>query len=115
VSEILVMIICITPLSRTSPLFSVCAKQRLDFFDKLNEMNFILKLVEVIVSPETKCYMDGVITPEQHSCSAAQVIQELIEKLSVEDTGVYLLLPLATTPVLLENLINCVVNTEGRD
>ncbi len=109
------MIICITPLSRTSPLFSICAKNRLDFFDKLNEMNFISKLIDVITSPATSCYMDGTIKPEQHSCCAAQVLHELVEKLSVEDTGVYLLLPLATTPMLIENLVHCIVNKSGRD
>ena len=59
--------------------------------------------------------MDGTIKPEQHSCCAAQVLHELVEKLSVEDTGVYLLLPLATTPMLIENLVHCIVNKSGRD
>jgi hypothetical protein len=66
----------------------------------------MLKLIEVIVNPHEYCYIHGYINAEQHSACATFVLQELVEKLSVEDTGELLLQPFGYTKKLLEHLID---------
>lgn len=106
VGESLAMLIALTPVSRTSQLYQLSSKNRWLFFEQLSQKNFMLSLVEIIVYPEEFCYVNGYINAEQHSSCATFVLQELVEKLSVEETGELLLQPFGYTTKLLEHLID---------
>ena len=106
VGESIAMLIALTPVSRMSQLFFLCSKNRWLFFEQLSQKNFMLTLVEIIVYPEEFCYINGYINAEQHSSCATFVLQELVEKLSVEETGELLLQPFGYTSQLLEHLID---------
>ena len=106
VGESIAMLIALTPVSRMSQLYQLSSKNRWIFFEQLSMTNFMLSLVEIIVFPEEFCYNSGYITSEQHSACATFVLQELVEKLSVEETGELLLQPFGYTPQLLENLMD---------
>ena len=106
VGESIAMLIALTPVSRMSQLFFLCSKNRWLFFEQLSQINFMLTLVEIIVYPEEFCYINGYINAEQHSSCATFVLQELVEKLSVEETGELLLQPFGYTSQLLEHLID---------
>jgi hypothetical protein len=88
VGESLSMLIALTPVSRISQLYQLSLKNRWMFFEQLSQKNFMLKLIEVIVNPHEYCYVNGYINAEQHSACATFVLQELVEKLSVEDAGI---------------------------
>ena len=68
-----------------------CSKHRWAFFEVLGNWLLLLKLTEVIVNPSKYCYVDNNVTEEDHASAAVQVIQDLVEKLSIEDTGEILL------------------------
>lgn len=112
VGDLLVVMVALTPISRSSPAYSMCAKQRWHFFTGLSEWIFMLRLAEIVVHPEEHCYCSDYITPEQHSAAAAQTLQDLVEKLSIEDLGEILLQPLGYTVELLEHLLNVSCNSE---
>ena len=106
VGESIAMLIALTPVSRMSQLFVLSGKNRWLFFEQLSQKNFMLTLVEIIVFPEEFCYVNGYINAEQHSSCASFVLQELVEKLSLEETGELLLQPFGYTQQLLEHLID---------
>ena len=106
VGESIAMLIALTPVSRMSQLFLLSSKNRWLFFEQLSQKSFMLTLVEIIVYPEEFCYISGYINAEQHSSCATFVLQELVEKLSVEETGELLLQPFGYTTQLLEYLID---------
>jgi hypothetical protein len=106
VGESIAMLIALTPVSRMSQLYQLSSKNRWLFFEQLSQKHFMLSLVEIIVFPEEFCYINGYINAEQHSACATFVLQELVEKLSVEETGELLLQPFGYTSKLLEHLID---------
>lgn len=118
------MIVALTPVPRMTQLYIMSSKNRWQFFEQLGQWVFMLHLTEIVTNPEAHCYIEGsgnagaegaggengalagMIDAEQHSNAAAQVLQELIEKLSLEDTGELLLQPLGYTPELMNHLID---------
>lgn len=110
VPDIFVCIITLAPIMRSSQLFTLCAKSRWTFFEQLSEWNMMLRIAEVVVRPKEFCVVTGDVTLEQHSSCAAQLLQELCEKLSLEETGEILLQPLGHTPEILDYLVFTGVN-----
>jgi hypothetical protein len=106
VCEMLVMLIALTPVPRTSQLFASCVKQRSAFLDKVSTFNLFLSIVKVMVDAETCCACDSYVTADQHSTASAQLLQDLIEKLSLEDTGEMCLQAFGQSPVLVELLVD---------
>jgi hypothetical protein len=110
VCELLVMLIALTPLPRTSPTFGACAKNRWTFLEEINKWNFMYNMAKVICDPESLCICDSYVCADQHSTAAAQLLQDLTEKLSLEDTGDLLLLPYGQNSALIDLLLDCVVD-----
>lgn len=106
IGELLVMIVALTPLSRVSPLYNSCTKNRWTFFEALSQWGCLKRLTDVIVRPELFCKVTNEVDAEEHSSAAAQVFQELVEKLSLEDIGEVLLQPLGFSSDLLDTLVN---------
>lgn len=90
VGDMLVMLVTLTPVPRGSSLYITCSKQRWTFFEDMSQWYLLLKIAEVVVQPSSNCIF-GVVDEEQHSAAAMQVLQEIVEKLSMEDTGEFLL------------------------
>ena len=105
VGETLSMLVALTPVSRVSQLYALSSKSRWMFFERLNRLQFMQQLIEVLIHPEERCYTAGPISAEQHASCATFVLQELVEKLSVEDIGELLLQPFGYTPKLLDGLV----------
>jgi hypothetical protein len=115
ISELIVMIVGLSPISRTSPLYTACEPYRLEFIKLLDEWNFLTKVVEIVISPEEKCYTGAYVDAESHSLYASQLFQECVEKLSLEEIGTVLLQPIAETPELLNMLVNCVSDPKAEE
>ena len=109
------MIIALTPISRMSQMYSSSLKNRWQFFEQMSQWIFMLKLTEVVVNPEDVCCCDSYVDAEMHSAAAAQVLQELVEKLSLEDTGELLLQPLGCTTSLLDHLVDAAIDTSAAE
>ena len=110
VSDIIIMLVSMTPIPKASPLFNATSKSRWIFFDILSQWIFFLKLSEIVVKPQEYCYIDTVAAFEQHSSAAAHVIQELVDKLSIEDSGEILLQPFGFVASLLYNFIDAAID-----
>jgi len=110
VPDIFVCIITLAPIARSSSLFSACAKSRWTFFEHLSEWTMILRIAEVVVRPKEFCCLKDGVSLEEHSSCAAQLLQELSEKLSLEETGEILLHPLGYTTEILDYLVFTGVN-----
>ena len=93
VNDMLVMLICLTPVPRNSQVYISCAKYRWNFFEELGKYLLLYKMTEVVVNPGASCKCDENISADDHSLAACQALHELVEKLSVEDTGEFLLQP----------------------
>mmetsp|Transcript_10398 Transcript_10398/g.15810 ORF Transcript_10398/g.15810 Transcript_10398/m.15810 type:complete len:763 (-) Transcript_10398:228-2516(-) len=106
VGDLIVILVALTPIPRTSPLYAVCSSSRWKFFEGLSKWIFMLRLANIIVAPATHCRVDEYVTPEQHCSAASQTLQELIEKLSIEDIGEILLQPLGYTISLLNSFMD---------
>lgn len=106
VGELFLTIVALTPVPRTSPQFTVCAKSRWAFFEQISQWNMLLRVVEAIARPQDVCYLSHSITEEQHAAAAVQLFQDLVEKLSLEDTGELLLQPIGYTTALLNHLLD---------
>lgn len=113
VCELLVMVIGLTPIARTSQLFIMSAKSRYSFFEELCGWNLMLQITNVVTAPDKCCQIDGSVTGEQHSCAATLLMQELVEKLSLEDSGELLLQPFGYTTELLDQLIDTAINNKA--
>ena len=105
VSDLVVVLVALTPIPRSSNLYSVAAKYRWKFFSDLSQWVFMRQLAIIVTDPEAHCECSEHISPEQHSTAAAQTLQELVEKLCIEDAGEILLQPLGYTEDLLDNLM----------
>lgn len=105
VPDIFVMIVALTPISRLSPLYSQSARSRWAFFEQISQWTMLLRVVEVVIAPSS-CFLGGYIDKDLHSAAACQLFQELVEKLSLEDTGELLLQPIGYTAALLDQLVS---------
>lgn len=114
VCEILVMLIALTPLARTSAIFQASAKQRWAFLEQLNNWNLFLRIAKVMVAPNM-CVCDSYVNGDQHSTAASQLLQDLVEKLSLEDTGELCLQTVGSTSALIDLLVDNVVSTQVND
>jgi hypothetical protein len=103
------MIVAFTPISRSSQLFIVSEKARWEFLQELNKWNLLLNLTNATVSPAQVCRCTNDISDDQHSTAACQLFQDLIEKVSLEDTGDLLLATLGQDSAILDKLVDAVV------
>lgn len=110
VPDIFVCIVTLAPIARSNALFTLSSKNRWTFFEGLSDWNMMLRVAEVVVRPKEFCCLKDNISLEEHSSCAAQLLQELSEKLSLEDTGELLLQPLGYTPEILDYLVFTGVN-----
>ena len=108
VTELIVMIIGLGPISRSSPLYSACEPGRTKFMRQLLDWQLFKRIAEIVISPEDKCYTGAYVDAESHSLYAAQLFQECVEKLSLEDIGEQLLRQLSDTSELIDMLANAV-------
>jgi hypothetical protein len=111
VGDLIVILVGLTPIPRASSLYTSSSTNRWKYFESLSKSLFLLKLTEVVVNPTENCRLDEYVTPEQHCSSAAQTLQELIEKLSIEEIGEIVLQPLGYTPSLIESLLDCALSS----
>lgn len=51
VCELIVMLVAMTPLQRSSPLYSICAKNRWHFIEEISKWNFVLNTTKAVVNP----------------------------------------------------------------
>lgn len=107
VADITIMLVCMSPINKQSHLFFAAAKSRWTFLSALASMKFMLKVVEVAAEPNRHCWTDGYVTAEQHTNAALQVMQELVEKFSLDENGEILLQPFGYCLELLDMLVNC--------
>jgi hypothetical protein len=106
VGDLLVILIGLTPLPRSSPLFASASAARLKFFQALSDWIFLLRLSEVVVRPSELCLTSEYITSDQHCSAAAQTLSEIVEKLSNDDMGELLLQPLGYSRTLIESFLH---------
>jgi hypothetical protein len=90
VGDLLVMLVTLTPVLRGSSLYITCSKQRWTFFEDMSQWFLLLRIAEVVVDPSSMCALSA-CDAVQHSSAAMQVLQEMVERLSIEDTGEFLL------------------------
>lgn len=105
VCELVVMLIAFTPVVRNSQLCLSSAKSRWIFLDNVNSWNIMLHTVRAMVMPEQVCTCTDAVTADQHSTAASQLFQDLLEKLSLEDSGDLLFLPIGSSSEILDLLI----------
>lgn len=115
VGELLVMLIALTPISSMSQLYVMCAKSRWKCLEQMMALNLILKLTDIVVKPEEYCFIDENNSGDQHSCMAAQVLTDLVEKMSLEDTGEMILHPFGTSAPLINCLVDAAFNSSLSD
>jgi hypothetical protein len=111
VGDLIVILIGLTPIPRASTLYTASSANRWKYFEALSQGLFLMKLTEIVTNPHEGCRLDEYVTPEQHCSSAAQTLQELIEKLSIEEIGEIVLQPLGYTQSLLDSLMDCGLST----
>lgn len=104
------MIVAFTPVPRNTPLFNVSSKSRWAFLESLNQWNIMANVAKIVVDPEKCCSNAPYVTKDQHSAAAAQLLQDLIEKVSLEDTGDLLLLPIGQNETLIYDLIEGLID-----
>lgn len=112
VAELYSMIISLTPLPRTNPLYIASHKARWQYLQEMINWGFILQLCKVICNPEEICNLDAFVTADQHSSAAAQLLQELIEKITLEESGEVLLQVIGDNPLIINTLIDGIVKSE---
>mmetsp|Transcript_295 Transcript_295/g.661 ORF Transcript_295/g.661 Transcript_295/m.661 type:complete len:952 (-) Transcript_295:9-2864(-) len=106
VGDLVVILVALTPVPRSSPVYSSCSKSRFTFFEGLANWDFMLRLAKIIVYPSDYCRVDEYITAELHCAAASQTFNELVEKLSSEDMAEVLLQPLGSSPELLKGFVD---------
>lgn len=119
VCELLLMLVALTPLPRSSSIYVACVKQRGLFFDELGRYNLFRRLTEALVQTTSVCHTGAYVGSETHRSAAAQLLQDLVEKLSLEEQGEAWLTPLvafdaATTQPcsVLQQLLNNMVDRD---
>jgi hypothetical protein len=109
VCELLVMIIALTPVPRTGTLYTACTKSRWVFLDEMNAWNFMLHIAQVVAKPDQFCALNSYVNADQHSTAAAQLLQEVIEKISLEESGECLLMPIGDNSAIVDSLVDGLV------
>lgn len=109
VSELLSMIISLSPITRTSVLYTSCQKARWQFLQELINWGYMLHMCKVVCRPEVTCCVNLFVNSDQHSSAAAQLLQELIEKISLEDSGDLLLQALGDNSIIIDSLVDGIV------
>lgn len=99
VGDLLVILVGLNPFPRSSP----APPARWKFFHALSDWVFLLRLSEIVVRPSEFCLTSEYISSEQHSSAAAQTLSEIVEKLSNDDMGQFLLQPLGYSAALIES------------
>jgi hypothetical protein len=110
VCELVVMLIAFTPVPRNSPPCLASAKSRWIFLDHVNTWNIMANTVEAMVKPAEYCACTVAVPADQHSTAASQLFQDLIEKLSLEDSGDLLFLPIGQSSDILDLLLQTLAN-----
>ena len=106
VGDLLVILVALTPVPRTSPMYTSCNKSRYLFFEALSKWKFFERIASVVVDPASVCRVDEYITAEQHCAAAAQTFNELVEKLSSEEIAEELLRPAGQSTELLKGFVD---------
>lgn len=109
VCELLVMLIALTPVPRTGTLYTACSKNRWIFLDEMNTWNFMLQIARVVSKPDQYCALNSFVNADQHSTAAAQLLQEIIEKISLEESGESLLVPIGNSSEIIDTLVDGIV------
>jgi len=115
ICELAVMLIALTPVARTSQLYVSSCKARWRYFEELSQWNLMYRITKVMVNPDEHCVHDNYVTLDQHTSAASQLMQELVEKLSLEDSGEILLQPFGYTMQLLDALIDTSIDSNKDD
>eukprot|EP00598_Pedospumella_elongata_P007550 CAMPEP_0184969154 /NCGR_PEP_ID=MMETSP1098-20130426/1988_1 /TAXON_ID=89044 /ORGANISM="Spumella elongata, Strain CCAP 955/1" /LENGTH=692 /DNA_ID=CAMNT_0027490891 /DNA_START=155 /DNA_END=2233 /DNA_ORIENTATION=+ len=109
VCELLVMLLALTPVPRTGTLYTACSKNRWIFLDEMNNWNFMLQIAKVVANPDQHCALNSFVNADQHSTAAAQLLQEIIEKISLEESGESLLVPIGSNSEIIDTLMDGIV------
>lgn len=107
VADIVVMLVCMSPVPKMSPGYAAAAKSRWNFLEGISSMNLLVKLAEIAVNAASHCWIGGYVCADDHSSAALQVLLELVEKFSMEDNGEIVLRAFGHNPDLLDILLNC--------
>jgi hypothetical protein len=102
VCELLVMLVAFTPVPRATQLYISSAQSRHRFFQALLRHDFLFQVARTVVDPKSVCCVDSYVDAGQHSTVASQFLQEIVDKLSMEDTGDELLRVIAETTAEVE-------------
>ncbi len=113
VSELILALVGLSPISRGTELYLSCEAQRWEFIKQISSWNLLLRVAEIVVRPGEICYCNGYVEREMHSLHACQLFQDSIEKLIIEDIGELLLQPIGYTNDVLGLFIDAVVDSEA--
>ena len=67
VAELVAMLVSLSPVERNSEAYGSCVQARIEFISELQEMDFLSKLVDVVVEPESMCEATDEVPMEVHS------------------------------------------------
>ena len=115
ISELLVVIVGLSPIARGTELYTSCEAGRWEFIKQISSWNFLLRVAEIIVKPEEICNCNGYVDGETHSLYASQLFQDSVEKLSIEDIGELLLQPIGYTPDVLRLFIDAITDPDAEE
>lgn len=110
VNEIFVVLVALTSIGRNSQLYNSCQRQRAVYFDQLSEWVMMLRIADVVVKPWEYCFSDSYVSAENHSTAAAQLLQDLTEKLSLEEAGEILIQPLGNMTAILDRFVDAAID-----
>jgi hypothetical protein len=63
----------------------------------------------VIAKPDQYCALNSFVNADQHSTAAAQLLQEILEKISLEESGETLLHPIGSSSAIIDMLLDGIV------
>ena len=112
VNEVFVVLVALTSIGRNSQLYNSCQRQRVVYFEHLSDWIMMLRIADVVVKPLDYCYSDSYVSAENHSTTAAQLLQDLTEKLSLEEPGEILIQPLGTITSILDRFVDAAVDSK---
>jgi len=115
VHDMFLVLIALTPLARNSQIYNSCALNRWSFLEQLREWSLLLRITEILVKPSDYCNTESYISAETHSTAAAQLMLDLIEKLSLEEIGEIFLRPLGHETIIIDLLITTAVDVTCDD
>lgn len=115
VNEMFVVLVALTPIARNTQAFNSCSRIRWNFLEQLRDWGLMMNITNVIVNAEKECYCQGYISPEAHSSACAQLMLDMVEKLSLEETGELLLQPLGYDTTILDKFIATATNPALED